>query len=93
VNAANATQNMSNPGPGTSTSAMNTIGTPTQETAEVATIFLTSSSCLADAWLCDSGASSTMSSDCSAFWDIRLDRCVIRLADRKVVYSEGLGSI
>jgi hypothetical protein len=93
VNAANATQNVSNPSPGTSTSATNTIGVPTQETAGVATIFLMSSSHLADAWLCDSGASSTMSSDCLAFWDIRLDHCAIRLADGKVVYSEALGLI
>jgi hypothetical protein len=95
ANAANATQNASNPSTSTSTSTSttNTIGAPTQETAGVATIFLTSSSRLADAWLCDSGASSTMSSDRSAFWDIRPDRHAIHLADGKVVYLEGLGLI
>jgi transposase InsO family protein len=67
--------------------------TATQETAGVATLFLTSTSHLADVWLCDSGASSSMSGDRSAFRDLRLDRRAIRLADGKVVYSEGLGLI
>jgi hypothetical protein len=70
-----------------------TTNAPAQETAGVATLFLTSSSYLADSWLCDSGASSTMSSDRSAFRDLKPDCRVIRLADGKVVYSEGLGSI
>ena len=77
----------------TSTSTTNAGNTPAQESAGVATLFLTSSSHLADSWLCDSGASSTMSSDRSAFRDLKPDRRAIRLADGKVVYSEGLGSI
>ena len=64
-----------------------------QETAGVATAFLSHDLCAADDWLCDSGASSSMSSVCSAFLSLKLDQCAIRLADGKVIYSEGLGSI
>jgi len=66
---------------------------PMKETARVATLFLSSSSHLPNNWLCDSGASSTMRSTCSAFWNLKPDHWPIRLADGKVVYSEGLGSI
>ena len=67
--------------------------TPTQETAGVATTFLSHELRAADDWLCDSGASSSMSSNRSAFSSLKSDRRPIRLADGKVIYSEGLGSI
>jgi len=66
---------------------------PMKETAGVATLFLSSSSHLPNDWLCDSGASSTMSGTCSAFQNLKPDHWPIRLADGKVVYSEGSGSI
>jgi len=64
-----------------------------QETAGVASAFLSRNSHTADVWLCDSGASSSMSSDCSAFLSLKPDRRPIHLADGKVIYSKGLGSI
>jgi len=64
-----------------------------QETAGVATTFLSHALRAADDWLCDSGASSSMSSVCSAFLSLKPDRRAIRLADGKVIYSEGLGSV
>jgi hypothetical protein len=67
--------------------------TTAQETAGVATTFLSHESRTADDWLCDSGASSSMSGARSAFSSLKSDRRPIRLADGKVIYSEGLGSI
>ena len=64
-----------------------------QETAGVATAFLSHDLRAADDWLCDSGASSSMSSVRSTFLSLKPDWCAIRLADGKVIYSEGLGSI
>jgi len=64
-----------------------------QETAGVASAFLSHDLHTADIWLCDSGASSSMSSDCSVFLSLKLDRHPICLADGKVIYSKGLGSI
>ena len=78
----------------TSSSASNvTPMSPAQETAGVVTAFLSNESCVADNWLCDSGASSSMSSIRSAFSSLKSDRRPIRLADGKVIYSDGLGSI
>ena len=48
-----------------------TASQPMKETAGVATLFLSSSSHLPNNWLCDSGASSTMSSTCSAFQNLK----------------------
>ena len=67
--------------------------TTAQNTAGVATTFLSHELRTADDWLCDSGASSSMSGARSAFSSLKSDRCPIRLADGKVIYSEGLGSI
>ena len=44
-----------------------------QEAAGVASASLSHDSCNADVWLCDSGASSSMSNTCSAFSSFRLD--------------------
>jgi hypothetical protein len=63
------------------------------EAAGVVALFLSNESHVADAWLCDSGASSSMSRDRSAFRSLADDRHTIRLADGKVIYSKGLGSI
>ena len=46
-----------------------------------------------DAWLVDSGATSSMSSHRSIFLGLKPDRRAIRLANGSVIYSEGLGSI
>ena len=78
---------------GTSSTGNTTPASTTQETAGVATAFLSHESCAADDWLCDSGASSSMSSARSTFLSLRSDWRLIRLADGKVIYSEGLGSI
>ena len=78
---------------GTSSTGNTTPTLTTQETTGVATAFLSHESHTTDNWLCDSGASSSMSSTRSAFLSLRLDRCPIRLADGKVIYSEGLGLI
>jgi hypothetical protein len=67
--------------------------TAAQETPGVASLFLTSTLHLADDWLCDSGASSTMSGNRSAFRELKPDRRAIRLADGKLVYSAVLGAI
>jgi len=86
-NTANA--NATNTGP-----TNNIVPVPaTQETTGVATTFLSHDLHAADDWLCDSGTSSSMSSVCSTFLSLKPDQCVIRLADGKVIYSEGLGSI
>jgi transposase InsO family protein len=63
-----------------------------QETAGVSA-FPSHASGASNDWLCDTGASCSMSRDCSAFFDLRPDRRPIRLADRKVIYSQGVGSI
>jgi len=65
----------------------------TQEVAGVASTFLSHESHPADIWLCDSGASSSMSSNHSAFSSFRPDQCPVCLADGKVIYSSGIGSI
>jgi len=75
------------------TGTANLNNTPAQKTTGVATLFLMSSLHLADTWLCDSGASSTMSSNRLAFRDLKSDCHAIQLADGKVVYSKGLGSM
>ena len=64
-----------------------------QETAGVASAFLSCDLHTTDIWLCDSGASSSMSSNRSAFLSLKPDRHPICLADGKVIYSKGLGSI
>ena len=64
-----------------------------QETAMVASAFLSSDSHTADVWPCESGASSSMSNDGSAFLSLKLDRRPICLADGKVIYSRDLGLI
>ena len=48
---------------------------------------------MADVWLVDSGATSSMSSHRSIFLGLKPDRRAIRLANGSVIYSEGLGSI
>jgi Zinc knuckle len=65
----------------------------TQESAGVASSFLSHQSSSTDVWVCDSGASSSMSNSRSAFTTFRPDRRPIRLADGKIVYSSGLGSM
>jgi hypothetical protein len=44
-------------------------------------------------WVCDTGASCSMSCDCSAFFNLRPDQHPIHLADGKVIYSQGVRSI
>ena len=63
------------------------------EVSGVASLLLSNESHVTDVWLCDSGASSSMSGDRSAFRSLVPDRRPIRLADGKVIYSKGLGSI
>jgi len=69
----------------------NTAGT--HETAGVATLLLSNELHAADYWLCDSGASSSMSGDCSVFLSLMADQCPIQLADGKIIYSQGLGPV
>ena len=64
-----------------------------QETAGVASSSLFHHSRSADVWVCDSGASSSMTNSQSAFSTLRPDRRPVRLADGKVVYSSGLGLV
>ena len=59
--------------------------------ARVTTSFLCSAS-HAD-WLCDSGATSTMSADHSTFLSLTPERCAIQIANGNVIYSESLGPI
>ena len=59
--------------------------------AGVATSFLCSTS--HTDWLCDSGATSTMSADHSTFLILTPERHVIQIANGNVIYSEGLGPI
>jgi hypothetical protein len=42
-------------------------------------------------WLCDSGATSSMSSNCSVFLSLKPERHAIQIANGNVIYSEGLG--
>jgi hypothetical protein len=63
------------------------------EAAGVVALFLSNELHVTDAWLCDSGASSSMSGDRSAFRSLADDQHTIWLADGKVIYSKGLGSI
>jgi len=67
--------------------------TKTQEVASVATSFLSSEVHITHTWLCDTGASSSMSSDHSVFQHLALDQQPICLVDRKVIWLCGLGSI
>jgi len=86
--------NTANANTTSTSSTANAMPTPTtQETAGVATAFLSHELCTTDNWLCDSGASSSMSSVRSAFLSLKSDRHPICLADGKVIYSEGLGSM
>ncbi len=64
-----------------------------EESSGVAALFFTGPLNLADTWICDTGASSTMTSQCLAFLTLQGDRRPIHLADGMVVYSEGIGSI
>ena len=59
----------------------------------MASASLSHDSCNADIWLCDSGASSSMSNTRSAFSSFRLDQHVIHLADRKIIHSRGVGTV
>jgi transposase InsO family protein len=95
-NGANAA-NANTPGSSSSGSSSNNNISPastTHETAGVASMFLSNKSHTADNdWLCDSGASSSMSGNRSAFSSLRADRRPICLADGRIVYSKGVGSI
>jgi hypothetical protein len=93
TNTANASATGTGSGSNGNSSSNTAPTSPAQETAGVASIFLSNESCIANNWLCDSGASSTMSSNCSAFLSLRADQCPIRLADGKVIYSKGVGLI
>jgi len=64
-----------------------------EESAGVATAFLIGSSPITDSWICDSGASSSMTGCRSAFAKLEPDRRPIRLADGKVIFSDGIGSV
>lgn len=55
--------------------------------------FLSSHSPQADHWLVDSGASSHMTGNQSALSGLRADRRAIRLADGRLIYSKGIGSV
>jgi len=44
-------------------------------------------------WLCDSGATSTMTGNHSVFMSLRSDQQAIRIANGDVIYSEGLGPV
>ena len=87
ANAASTTPSSTAPKASTSAPA------PTQESAGVATSFLSSRSPRTDHSLIDSGASSSMTGDRSAFLSLQPDRHAIRLADGRIIYSKGVGSI
>jgi hypothetical protein len=93
ANAANANA----PGSSSSGSSSNNNISPastTHETAGVASMFLSNKSRTTDNdWLCDLGASSSMSSNRLAFSSLRADWRPICLADGRIVYSKGVGSI
>ena len=91
--------NSGTPASGAGTSSSNTALVPSianasiaTEAAGVATSFLLHVLHTSN-WLCDSGASSSMSRDRSIFLGLRSDRRAIPLANGSVIYSEGLGSI
>ena len=67
--------------------------TASQESAGVATSFLSSHSPQADHWLVDSGASSHMTGNRAALLDLKGDCRAIRLADGRFIYSKGIGSV
>ena len=90
ANAASTTSTTTTAG---TTDAMSGNATRTQEAASVATSFLSSEAHITHAWLCDTGASSSMSSDRSAFQHLVLDWQPICLAHGKVIWLRGLGSI
>ena len=71
----------------------NVTSSSTQESAGVASSFLSHQLSSTDVWVCDSGASSSMSNNRSAFTDFQPEWRPIRLADGKIVYSSGLGSM
>jgi len=96
TNVASTSNNTNGNSTSTTTTAndnTNTGKSASQESAGVASAFLSCDLHLTDIWLCDSGASSSMSNACSAFLSLKPDRCPICLADGKVIYSSGLGSI
>ena len=64
-----------------------------QEAARVASASLSHDSRNTDVWLCDSGASSSMSNTHSAFSSFRLDQHAIHLADGKIIHSRGVGTV
>ena len=91
--------NSGTPASGAGTSGSNAALVPSitnasiaMEAAGVATSFLLHVSHMSN-WLCDSGASSSMSGDCSIFLGLRSDWRAIHLANGSVIYSEGPGSI
>jgi len=92
TNAADATTNANGTSSATS-SATSADATKEPEHARVATLLLSNEMPVTHAWLCDTGASSSMSGNRSAFRHLTPDRRLIRLADGKVIYSQGLGSI
>ena len=73
--------------------ANTSVPTPGQESAGVVTSFLSSHSPQTNHWLVDSGASSSMTGDHSAFLDIKPDQHAIRLADGRIIHSKGIGPI
>ena len=91
--ARNDTKANANATDATAANANTTSADRTHETTGVATLFLSNELRIADVWLCDSGASSSMSGDRSVFRRLTADRRLVRLADGKVIYSKGLGTI
>ena len=73
--------------------ASSTTASTTFDSAGVASSFLSHDSRATNGWLCELGATSTMSSSRSFFVGLKPDRRAIRLADGNVIYSKGLGSI
>ena len=88
-------RNQATTSPSTSTANVTTSipDTSHNETAGVATSFLSSVDPVTDDWLCDSGASCSMTSRQSAFLELREDRRPVRLADGMIIQSEGIGSV
>jgi len=87
ANAANATTTVG------TTNATSGNATKTQEATGVATSFLSSEAHVTHTWLCDTGASSSMSSNHLVFQHLVPDWQPICLADGKVIWLCGLGSI
>jgi transposase InsO family protein len=94
---ANTTPTAAPAAPAASAAPADTSGNPAKpqdaKRASVATSFLSGETYVTHAWLCDTGASSSMSSDRSAFRHLAPDRRPIHLADGKVIWSRGVGSI